>query len=147
MNPEVKILVPKVLLENIMTEQVICVSVEDTLDTIDKLFETKPIHHVPVLDKDQRIVGIISTTDMDQTKWGKSFIMDRDHKDVDQALLQTYRTVDIMSSSVTTLRKTNTLRDAVAKFNEGKIRVIPIVEDEQVIGIVSPMDIINYLLK
>jgi len=147
MSPEEKLFVPKVPLEQIMTKQVICVNVEDTLDTLDELFNAKHIHHVPVLDMDNQIVGIISTTDMDQTKWGRSFIMNRDHKDMDQVLLKTYRTVDIMSSSVITMKKTDTMRDAVAKFNEGKIRIIPIVEDKRVVGIVSPMDIINHLLK
>ena len=136
-----------ILLENIMTQNVICVHTEDTLDYIDELFKQKGIHHVPVVDQSKHIVGIISTTDMDKTRWGKSIIMDTDPNDIDAVLLKTYRTVDIMSSALFTMDKTHTIGDAVEKFNEGKIRVIPIVEDNQVIGIVSPIDIINYLLN
>jgi len=136
-----------ILLENIMTQDVICVSTEDTLDHIDELFKQKGIHHVPVLDKSKHIVGIISTTDMDKTRWGKSIIMDTDPNDIDEVLLKTYRTVDIMSSALFSMDRTHTIGDAVEKFNEGKIRIIPIVEDNQVIGIVSPLDIINYLLN
>ena len=136
-----------ILLENIMTPDVICVTTEDTLDYIDDLFSQKGIHHVPVLDQDKHIVGIISTTDMDKTRWGKSIIMDTDPNDIDSVLLKTYRSVDIMSSALVTMNKSNTVGDAVEKFNEGRIRVIPIVEENQVVGIVSPIDIINYLLN
>ena len=134
-------------IKNIMTSKVICVSSEDTLDRVQAIFSEKKIHHLPVLDLNNSLIGLISTSDLDKACWGKSMIMETDNLDsTNQVLFRTYRTVDIMSEPVITLSPSDFIKDAILKFMEGNFRAIPIVHKNEVVGILSPLDILNHLI-
>jgi len=48
----------------IMTAQVVCVSPEQTLDECMALMTARHIRHLPVVDSDERVVGVISIGDV-----------------------------------------------------------------------------------
>ncbi|MBK9154001.1 MAG: CBS domain-containing protein [Chloracidobacterium sp.] len=49
---------------------------------------------------------------------------------------------DIMTSSVTTAARDNTLRDVAAMMREGDMGSVPVVEDGKLVGIVTDRDIV-----
>ncbi len=48
----------------IMTSQVVCVSPEQTLDECMALMTARHIRHLPVVDRDERVVGVVSIGDV-----------------------------------------------------------------------------------
>ncbi len=52
------------LVKDLMTTEVITVSPKDTLSLAFFLFHTNPIHHLPIVEKGKKIVGMISDCDI-----------------------------------------------------------------------------------
>ncbi len=52
------------LVREIMTSQVICVSPEQTIDACMALMTARHIRHLPVVDRDERVRGVISIGDV-----------------------------------------------------------------------------------
>jgi acetoin utilization protein AcuB len=98
------------------------------------------IRHVPVVDEDGGLVGIISDRDLRRPDW------------VDQApdLEHVYHlddnmTVgDLMTTNVITVHTYDTLHKAVKLFLEHRFGCLPVLDkDGALVGIVSPIDLLR----
>ena len=134
-------------LSKIMQKDVVTVSSEDTLDKVASIFKYGKFHHLPVININFDLIGIISTTDFDKFSWGKSFFNNDRKAEINEMLYKTNRTVDIMTPHVYTLRQDQSVAEAIQSFQKFKFRAIPIVEGEKVVGIITPMDILNFIAK
>ena len=108
-----------------------------------KAFETLLKYKVsclPVVDKDKKLIGIITTTDI-----GYNLILDRYTLDT--------KVSDVMTKDVISITPDSTIMDAIKKMDEygykGEIiNQLPVVdEDDNLIGVVSDGDIIRALSK
>jgi acetoin utilization protein AcuB len=133
-------------LSEIMHKNVICLTNEDTVDKAVQIFENKSFHHIPVIDQKGVIIGIISTSDLDKFSWGKSFFVNKQKKEMNSLLYETYRTVDIMTQEVFTLHPDQTVGEAIRVFKSGNFRAIPICDGDSLEGIVTPIDILHFIL-
>lgn len=52
------------LVKDVMTQSVLCLSHEDTVETALRIFKTNQFHSLPVVDDQNRLVGIITTYDL-----------------------------------------------------------------------------------
>ena len=52
------------LVEEIMTQEVVCLQPTDTVESALELFRNHQFHAVPVVEGDKRLVGILSTYDL-----------------------------------------------------------------------------------
>ena len=131
----------------IMQKNVVTVSSENTLDKVASIFKHGKFHHLPVININYDLIGIISTTDFDKFSWGKSFFNNDRKMEINEMLYKTNRTVDIMTPHVFTLSPDHLVEEAIHSFKKFSFRAIPIVEDDKVVGIITPMDILNYIAK
>jgi CBS domain-containing protein len=108
-----------------------------------KAFETLLKYKVsclPVVDKDKKLIGIITTTDI-----GYNLILDKYTLDT--------KVSDVMTKDVISITPDSTIMDAIKKMDEygykGEIiNQLPVVdEDNNLIGVVSDGDIIRALSK
>ena len=53
-----------VLVQEVMTEHLICLAPSDTVEDALRIFKTNHFHAVPVVEGDRRLVGILSTFDL-----------------------------------------------------------------------------------
>jgi len=54
---------------------------------------------------------------------------------------------EIMSSDLTTVSPGETIEDCMNKMTQKRIRHLPVVEDEKVVGIISIGDLVKYLVE
>jgi CBS domain-containing membrane protein len=54
----------KVLVEEVMTTNPICLSPTDTVEDALRIFRTHAFHAIPVVESNQKLVGILSTHDL-----------------------------------------------------------------------------------
>ena len=54
----------KILSDNLMTTPAITIKESETLEELAPLFTTKKLHAVPVLDYENKLIGIVSTIDI-----------------------------------------------------------------------------------
>lgn len=133
-------------LSEIMHTNVICLTHEDTVDKAVHIFENKSFHHIPVINQKGIIIGIISTSDLDKFSWGNSFFVNKQKQEMNSLLYETYRTVDIMTKEVFTLHPDQTVGEAIRVFKSGNFRAIPVCDGDKLEGIVTPIDILHYIL-
>lgn len=150
----------KFVARDLMTEKVVCVYPETPVSDLIKILVDYQINGVPVVDKKERLIGVVSKTDIVaiEEKTGKkqkagnknSFYGDsngRVKEDFDKiSKTKDFGEIavkDIMTSRVITADADDTI-DRLAKimFNK-KIHRIVIQEDGHVIGVVSTLDILR----
>ncbi len=59
-------------LADIMQQNVVTLSTEDTVDKAHEIFKNNGFHHIPVVDEDSKVVGMISTSDLERISLGMS---------------------------------------------------------------------------
>ena len=71
----------------VMTEKVITIRPEETMDRVAELFESNNVHHIPVVEG-TRVVGMISTTDLNKIMHHFTLFKVRNAKEVNRSVLR-----------------------------------------------------------
>lgn len=132
-------------IKNVMTPDAIYVDQFFTMEQVSDIFESKPIHHLPVVDDNLVVVGMISKSDYYKLQHCLTFFKSKKIKDYNSALMRSLLAKDIMTKQVVTLLPESPLSQAFDLFRENLFHAIPIVdEDKHLLGIVSTFDLLNY---
>lgn len=134
MNPRFKI-----PLADIMTGDLICLQPDDSLRKVDEIFDNYTIHHIPVVDEDEKLRGIVSRIDF--LKANHLFSL------FNESRFSELTVADIMTASITTAEPNDTIALALGVFQKNLIHALPIVEDERLVGLVTTYDILDYFIN
>lgn len=135
-------------IKNIMTTEVISIQPTDTMDKVDRVFNTVDIHHLPVVDDNNQILGIISKADYFKILHGFTLFKAPVSKTYNEAVLRSLLAKEVMTKQVATLHPDDAVSKAADYFRENRFHAIPIVnEDRILVGILSTYDIINSMFK
>ncbi|MDP4178325.1 MAG: CBS domain-containing protein [Bacillota bacterium] len=115
--------------KDLMTTNVASVCSDDTVDHAAQLMREYNVGSIPVCDNNNKIIGIITDRD----------IALRSSADGQNTKAQSVR--DIMSSNPVVGRPDMDVNDAARIMSERQIRRLPIVENNNLIGVVSLGDI------
>lgn len=140
---------------DLMTNMVITVGPNMSLNEIAKLLIKRRISAVPVVDKDEKLLGIVSEGDLvhrirgDQElprSWWLSLI--GDPNDIPKEFIRTHGKVakDVMTKEVITATRFTSISELAELLETKKIKRVPIVEAGKLIGIVSRANIIQALV-
>ena len=130
-------------ISKIMTTDVQTVHTAQKLSEVRRLLAGNAYHHVPVVSG-KKLVGIISATDMLQLSLA---IYGVDERALD-AMLDSQHTIEsVMTKTLTTLAAKDTVRTAAEVLAEGKFNSLPVVDGEDLVGLVTSTDLIRYLLS
>ena len=105
----------------------------DTVKVASQNLHEKKVGSMPVLNKNNEVVGIISERDLSQFIYTERF---NSNLSVSQIMTKELVTCDL-NTSVTEL---------MDEMTEKKIRHILIMEDKKLLGIVSIGDVVNHLI-
>jgi signal-transduction protein with cAMP-binding, CBS, and nucleotidyltransferase domain len=105
----------------------------DTVKTASQNLHEKKVGSMPVLDKNNNVIGIISERDLSQFIYTERF---NANLPVTQLMTKNLVTCDL-NTSVTEL---------MDEMTEKKIRHILIMEDKELLGVVSVGDVVNHLI-
>ncbi len=113
-----------------------------TLEEAARLLKAHRIHHLPVVEEGDRLVGIISDTDLRNATLDGMF-GGADRGDSGRPVTAG----EIMTRDVRTLSPGDTLDDAMLVLSRERIGALPVVEGERLVGIVTKADILSALLS
>lgn len=108
------------------------------------IFENAKIHHIPVVSGN-KLIGIVSWNDFMRISFGT--FGEQNDRGVDEVLDHTYKIHDVLTSDLVTLPLSATVRDAARILGEGKFHALPILDGENLVGIVTSSDLIRYLAE
>ena len=147
-------------IKDIMTKEVITVSVEDTVEKCANLLITHNLSGLPVIDEMGKVVGMVTEGDLIRRAsrvkgpaalevLGGIFYLESPKKFMDD-LVKTMGNLakDIMSKDVITVNPEKAIEDSATLLVQNKIKRLPVIDKEgNLIGIVSRKDIMSYLFK
>lgn len=126
----------------IMSETLQTVHDHEPVSKLRQMFEQGEIHHLPVISG-EKLVGIVSWNDFMRVSFGE--FGNQDAKSLDQMLDHTYTLQDIMVKDCVTISKSATIRDAARVLSTSHFHALPVVDGEDLVGIVTSSDLIRYL--
>ncbi|MDX1685944.1 MAG: CBS domain-containing protein [Saprospiraceae bacterium] len=130
----------------VMQENVITLNAYNTVAEAVEILSKKGFHHIPILDDQNKLIGIVSQTDIDKISWGKSLFENKDQDNLNTSIYESLLVRDIMTRDVHFLYDDQKVEQAIKIFYKGKFHALPIMRDGDVVGIITPQDILNLLL-
>ena len=143
----------KVPVRDIMTKDVIAVKKDADIHEVAKLISDNRISGLPVVDEENRVIGIITEADILHMAG-----MDKEHtfRDILKRLLgepfpkhkRGGKTGDIMTSPAITTTAETDIRKVAGVLDEKRIKRLPVVDDNnKLIGVISRGDIVGAIGK
>jgi len=125
-----------------MKRDLVTVTAGATLEVAARLLKAHRIHHLPVVEEGDRLVGIVTDTDLrNATLEGMFGVADSG----DSGRPATVG--EIMTRELVTLSPGDTLDDAMLVLSRERIGALPVVDRERLVGIVTKADILTALLS
>jgi CBS domain-containing membrane protein len=132
--------VENILVEDVMSTDVFTLGRNDKLSIADDLMKQQRIRHMPVLDADGELCGILTQRDMFRGILLRSLgYGDR----AEQRLLDSLSIKDAMHDDVLTITPKSTLGDAAKLMLSNKIGCLPVVEGTRLVGMISEADFVK----
>ena len=119
-------------IKNLFSKKLVTLRDTDTLSDADDMMEIYKIRHLPVLNREDALVGILSKTDYHGLKHIKTKL----HK---------YFVKDMMSSPVKVVASSAKVSAVAQLFITQKINCALVIDDDEVVGIVTSEDLIRLL--
>ena len=123
-------------------KHLITVSPEEPLSNIKAIFDEHNFHHIPVV-RFREIVGIISKTDFEHFLGGGSAY--NDDRFINDMRLHRATAEDIMTKRMGKVESTDRINVAVEIFTINRFHALPVVDDGELVGIITPFDILKAL--
>ena len=127
-----------------MARQLITVEPTDPLRTVYEIFAKHNIHHLPVV-KFKSLVGIVSKTDFDQFMHRLPKNKDAGDSLIEKTRLDSWKVKDIMTEGLAKVDSKEPIRTALDLFRLNRFHALPVVDDDELVGMVTTFDIIDAL--
>lgn len=122
-------------IEAIMSTNLITVAPSDTLAEARAMMHDNRIHHIPVLE-DKKLVGLVTLTNVLAAT--DSFLRDPKNRiHANEILVK-----DAMVTDVATVDVHASLRSAALFIEKHKIGCLPVMDDEELVGIITDTDFV-----
>jgi acetoin utilization protein AcuB len=128
------------IVEQIMKTPVITLQPTNTITEAIQLVRQCRIRHIPIVDSENHVVGIVT---------------DRDIRDVSPSIFHIHEHLEDLQKPISTIMKTDVIvghpldfvEEVAALFYEHKISCLPIVKDRKLVGIVTETDLLYTLIQ
>ncbi len=125
---------------DIMTKELVRVSMDDTLDDVRGLFEEHAFHHVLVCAED-RLVGVVSDRDLLRELSPFVGALSEQTRDLDTLKKPVHQ---IMTRKVFGAKPNDSVIDAAEQMLRNDVSCLPVLtEDGRILGIVTSKDIVR----
>lgn len=127
-----------------MSENVATVQEDDDLSTLYDLMDARRIRHVPVLEENGEVVGIVSQRDLLRGALGDAGGLPMSAQ---RDLLRSASVAEIMVSEPMTVEPDTTLKEAGETLLEYKLGCLPVVEGDRLVGIITESDFVRFTVE
>ncbi|MFD2926244.1 acetoin utilization AcuB family protein [Halobacillus naozhouensis] len=126
--------------EEIMNKDVITMSPDDCIETALKLLNAHRIRHIPIVDQQNCVIGIVSDRDV---RDASPSIFD----DPEQSEQLNHPIQSIMTTPVTTVHPLDFVEEVAGIFYEQEIACVPVTRNDELIGIITEKDMLHTLIQ
>src|SRR5271169_7036037 len=139
---------------DVMTSEVISVDENATVPAVARLLAERGISAVPVVDKDDRVIGMVSEGDLlhrSETgtekcrSWWLEMMASTNQLAGDYIKSHSANVKDVMTRDVISVSDTTPLADIAILLEANRIKRVPVVRDGKLVGIVSRANLVRAL--
>lgn len=143
---------------DIMNKNVITVKAEDKIDDLVNLLLDKKISGVPVVDNENRVVGIVSETDLIYPEKKvhlpafipvlDSVIFIESFRETEKEIrkMAAYKVEDVMVRKVIKVKEDTEIEEITNIFIDKRVNRVPVVdENNKLVGIITRTDILKHI--
>ena len=132
------------IIERRMTRNPVTATPDMSIAEASALMKQEKVHRLPVLDKDKKLVGIITEKDILYASPSPASSLSIH----EMAYLLSKLTVKkLMSKNVVTISKDTTVEEAARMMVDQDLSSLPVLEGDKLIGIVTKSDMFKILLE
>jgi CBS domain-containing membrane protein len=113
---------------DVMTREVLTVAPEEAADLGAQIMSLGRIRHLPVVEADGRLVGMLSQRDVLRVEAGRT-------------------AGDVMTRDVRTVAPDTSLLEAAETMQRFKIGSLPVMEDGRLVGILTEADFVDLAIR
>lgn len=129
-------------LSDLMTKNVLTVKVDVAFTEACRLMQQMKIHHLPVVDEDNQLIGIFTANDALKAYNEKVF---NQIITVEEDINDLIKIEELMTdSNIYDLTPESRPEEALILMKEFDVHSIPVLDDGEVVGIVTSTDILNH---
>ena len=129
-----------------MTRDVITVDEEATIFDAQELLAENKIRHLPIIDRDRRLVGIVTDRDIRSALPYSSLLEHCDETEKER--IARFKVKDIMTKDPISISPTYTIQDALLLIQNSKVGALPVVDDNhKLTGIISVRDLLRAFIN
>jgi acetoin utilization protein AcuB len=129
-----------------MTRKVITVTPDDGIFKAQELMAANKIRHLPVIESENRLIGVVTDRDIRSAlpyKFFKESPSEEEKKNFAELKIK-----DIMTQNPITISPTYTLQDALLMIQDARVGALPVVDENGILsGIISVRDLLRAFIN
>ena len=126
--------------KDLMSSELFTLFKDDTLKSLQDIFDLKMIRHVPIIDDNRMLVGLVSQRDF--LKFSVSKLVRAGKNDIDDLYSKTMIS-EIMGKKVMTVSPETPLSVAGAAMLKHKYGCLPVIDKDRLVGIITESDFVE----
>lgn len=139
----IETMIRKAPIAMIMTEQVITLKKDDHLEKAEDIFKKYNIRHIPIVEN-KAVIGMLSNTDVLRQNFKDNEILDES----DDLFIHSLFTIEqVMRKKLISVSSSNSIKDVAEIFATKEYHALPVVENNELVGIVTTTDLIRHLIN
>ena len=129
---------------DLMTDTLFTLRPQDDLAVLYDLMDAKHIRHVPIVDRERELVGLVTQRDLSRSALGTQ---EDAPLSLQREMLRRRKVREIMATEVDTVEPDEDLRVAADMLIENKIGCLPVVEGTHLVGILTESDFVRLFTR
>lgn len=129
---------------DLMSTELFTMFKDDSLRALKDVFQLKTIRHVPIVDDDNRLVGLM--TQRDFLRLAVSKLAHVGKEEIDD-VYSNVKLSSVMGRKITTIRPDAPLSSAAQIMLKHKYGCLPVVDGETLVGIITEADFVAAFLR
>ena len=126
-----------------MKKDLITITKDERMTTAKKILKEKNIRHLPVVDG-KRLIGLVSNMDIRKAEASPATSLEIREL---HYLLDKLTVGEIMTRNVITISPDISVEEATTLLHDNKIGCLPVVEDGNLVGILTENDVMDILIE
>ena len=133
----------RVPVSQIMSKDLAVLNPTQSLYEAEKLFKERKIRHIPVVEG-KKIVGVLSYSDLLKISYAD---VTEGEEEVEAVVYDMFTIPQVMAKVPVTVPSDTIIKEVVEILAKQTFHSIPVVDNDELVGIVTTTDILNYLLE
>lgn len=131
----------RVPVSQIMSKELITLTPKDSLYDAEKLFKQYNIRHLPIVE-DKKLVGVVSYSDLLKISYADV----NEEDDIETVVYDMYSIPQLIAKSPVTVSSDTNIKDVTETLANHTFHSIPVVDDGELVGIVTTTDLLKYFI-